>query len=375
MSSKAPEANASRQRQSRISIQGIRKLLFVVLTVSVIGFTVGVSVLVQRIFQNFGPAVEKDLDWKAARGAQELARACDLGLAVSDEAIVQQGFGDYRKVKDVVSIVALNDEGKSVAVHGNPPENAISLFQGPPATVRRTPGYLVAWAPATVEGGAVGKVSIAISTRRLVESGVLLQRISYGTGGAGLIILIAGILFVNYFTRSIVARDAQLAAYAAGLEQKVAERTAELDRRNQGMRLVLDNVAQGFITVSMDGVMASERSSIVDTWFGKPPDDTKFSEYIRRWDSATADMFELALDALVEDIMPREMLLFQMPKRLSKGRQTWSIACRPIPSDTDGKIERLVLVLSDITDELVREQMERDSTSSTSAALSIASQL
>jgi hypothetical protein len=61
------------QQRPRLSIHGIRKLLFVVLTVAILAFTLAVSLLVQRIFQNFGPAVEQDLDWKAVRGAQELA--------------------------------------------------------------------------------------------------------------------------------------------------------------------------------------------------------------------------------------------------------------------------------------------------------------
>ncbi|HEX7499890.1 MAG TPA: ATP-binding protein, partial [Polyangia bacterium] len=75
----------------------------------------------------------------------------------------------------------------------------------------------------------------------------------------------------------------------------------------------------------------------------------------------TADWFQVGHDALVEDVMPREMLLDQMPRRLSMNKQTWSIAYRPILSQTGDKIEKLLLVLSDITDELVRERMERDS--------------
>jgi hypothetical protein len=72
------------------------------------------------------------------------------------------------------------------------------------------------------------------------------------------------------FTRAVALRDAQLSDYAANLERKADERTRELDERNRGMRLVLDNVAQGFITIASDGVMAAERSAVVDRWFGTP---------------------------------------------------------------------------------------------------------
>src|SRR5205823_7385778 len=40
-----------------------------------------------------------------------------------------------------------------------------------------------------------------------------------------------------------------------GLERIVRARTAELDRRNRDMRLVLDNVGQGFATVDAAGVL------------------------------------------------------------------------------------------------------------------------
>jgi two-component system chemotaxis sensor kinase CheA len=350
------------ERRPRLSIQGIGRLVYLVLTLAVLVSTVAVWALVQQIFNNFGPAVQQDLDWKTVRGAQELARACDLGLAVGDPKIVQDGFGDYRDVKDVVAIVALSTEGKIVAIHGSPPEKLADMFGGPTATIRRTPEYLVAWAGATIEGSSVGRVAIAISTRRLVESATLLRRISYGSTGAGLAALIFGIIFVRFSTRAVIARDAQLAAYAAGLEQKVAERTVELDRRNQGMRLVLDNVVQGFITIGLDGVMASERSSIVEKWFGKAPDGMKLSDYIRVTDRGAADWLDIGLEALAEDMLPRELLISQLPKRMRNGHRTWSIAYRLIMSRDNGeKLERLLVVLSDITDELVREQMERDS--------------
>src|ERR1044071_9860355 len=69
-------------RASKVSLPGLRRWLIVALTGTVIGVTLAVSVLVQRIFDNFGPGVASDLDWKTQRGAQELARAVDLGLAV-----------------------------------------------------------------------------------------------------------------------------------------------------------------------------------------------------------------------------------------------------------------------------------------------------
>ena len=64
------------------------------------------------------------------------------------------------------------------------------------------------------------------------------------------------------------------------LEVKVTERTAELGHRNRDMRLVLDNVDQGFATLSADGTMAVERSRLVSEWFGDSAQRFPFWSYL-----------------------------------------------------------------------------------------------
>ncbi|HET6150890.1 MAG TPA: ATP-binding protein [Polyangia bacterium] len=329
------------------------------LTVSVLAFTGGVFGLVRQIFDNFGPGIRTDLYWTTNRGAQDLARAADVGLAVGDATIVRSAFGDYRSLGDVVAIAAIDSKGGTVAVHGSPPEPVPSLFSGPPVTVRATPGYLVAWAPAAIEGAVVGKVAIAVSTRRIVQSQRQLRRMSLGTGIAGGFALLLGILFVNFFTRSIVERDQQLAAYALGLEHKVAERTAELDRMNRGMRLVLDNVDQGFLIVGLDGTMSPERSAIVDRWFAAAAPNDKLPDYLRAVDARAAEWMTVGLESLVDGFLPPALMLEQLPKQMSCGERTLSIAYIPIAAGT-GDFDQLLVVITDITDELARARMEHD---------------
>jgi len=124
--------DGSPPRRTLISIRVLRRLILTVLTVSVLAFTAGVFGLVRQIFDNFGPAVRTDLHWTTNRGAQDLARAADVGLAVGDSGIVTTAFGDYRDLRDVVAIVAVDGKGVAVAVHGRPPEPIPSLFTGPP---------------------------------------------------------------------------------------------------------------------------------------------------------------------------------------------------------------------------------------------------
>ena len=274
-------AAATAARRARIGIRRLHWLILSVMAVSLVGFSGGVMLLVRQIFDDFGPAVRKDLEWQVVHGAQELARGADLGLAVHDARMVTEAFGDLRAFEDVVAVVAVDGNGVLVAQHGGAPEALEALFAGPAGTVRTTPGYLVAWAAATIEGSVVGRVALVISTRRLVEARVLLRRISFGTAGAAAIALLCGILFVNFFTGTIAARDAQLAGYASHLEVRIAERTAELDGRNREMRLVFDHVEQGLVAVSMDGVMRSERSTVFDRWFGVPAPNARFEDQIR----------------------------------------------------------------------------------------------
>ena len=83
------------------------------------------------------------------------------------------------------------------------------------------------------------------------------------------------------------------------LEQKVEERTSELTQRGRDMRLVLDNVAQGFLTIDAEGYLAQERSAIVDRWFGPYEGEITFADYARSIDREFGERFELAFEAYI----------------------------------------------------------------------------
>src|ERR1700722_7987193 len=74
--------------------------------------------LVSRIFSRLTPSIRQDLEWKTVRGANELARQVDLGLALQDEAMILKALGDYRSATDVLAIVVIDPAGKTLAKHG-----------------------------------------------------------------------------------------------------------------------------------------------------------------------------------------------------------------------------------------------------------------
>lgn len=132
------------------------------------------------------------------------------------------------------------------------------------------------------------------------------------------------------------------------LEQKVEARTAELSTRNRDMRLVLDNVTQGLVTLSKDGIVSSERSAVLESWFGKPSDGQTFWEYIGAASSDFAGWFKLTHDDLLEDIMPAELVVEQMPRRLTSWGRIYKFAYSLIMNE-DGTRAGLLVVIDDIT--------------------------
>lgn len=142
------------------------------------------------------------------------------------------------------------------------------------------------------------------------------------------------------------------------LEVRVRDRTEALGRRNRDMRLVLDNVTQALLTLDGEGKLAAERSACADDWFGPYEGSPSFDAYIGRIDSEFAKNFALAYDALCEQVMPLELCLDQMPRRLCAGRRIFNCTYRPLPPDNRG----LLIVIDDVTQETRLAQEEAEQT-------------
>jgi two-component system chemotaxis sensor kinase CheA len=142
------------------------------------------------------------------------------------------------------------------------------------------------------------------------------------------------------------------------LEIRVQERTRELEERNRDMRLVMDTVNQGLLTISLDGRLAHERSAIVDQWFGAYEPGAVFAEYIAKSDPFYAISFKLGYEALIEDILPRELCIEQMPARLRRGQREYR--CSYFAILKDEKMDGLLIVINDVTSELLHARLEAE---------------
>jgi two-component system chemotaxis sensor kinase CheA len=143
-----------------------------------------------------------------------------------------------------------------------------------------------------------------------------------------------------------------------GLEKIVAVRTNELDRRTHDMAMVLENVGQGFVTVSADGTMSAERSTILRSWLGEAPASLRFASYIAAVDPTFAASLEHGWANVFAGFMPVGLVLDQLPKRIDAGNHQLAVDYRPIG---DGYVPSAILVVvSDTTAERERERAEAE---------------
>lgn len=140
-----------------------------------------------------------------------------------------------------------------------------------------------------------------------------------------------------------------------GLEKIVEARTAALDVRNREMRMLLDNVEQGFMTISTSGEIAPERSAAVDRWFGAPTEGATWFDFIGRLSPDFAENASFAWLEVTAGIMPLELTLEQMPHRLVCGEKTFDVAYKPVGVEPH---DRYLVIVSDITSRVKQERAD-----------------
>jgi HPt (histidine-containing phosphotransfer) domain-containing protein/two-component sensor histidine kinase len=143
-----------------------------------------------------------------------------------------------------------------------------------------------------------------------------------------------------------------------GLEKIVAARTAQLDARNRDMRLVLDTTNQGLLTIDRTLHMSTEKSAVIDTWFGASEAGQTFVAYLERHDVAFAQKLGMAWDQLIEDMLPLSLTIDQLPKRLSAEERHFSLQYSPIMQGET--LEKVLVTITDISAEIIRERLESE---------------
>lgn len=168
----------------------------------------------------------------------------------------------------------------------------------------------------------------------------------------------------NEMLAGIQNRDEELEQHRGNLERLVAERTAELEQRNQAMRLVLDNVEQGLATIEPSGKLSSERSRAFDAWFGKEDgkddgtragDDT-MAERLAQGDATLRSWLAHGWTQVTDGWFPAEVALDQMPRKIHVRGRHYQLGYKAMLEGE--KLEGVLLVVSDVTAEM--ERLKRD---------------
>jgi HPt (histidine-containing phosphotransfer) domain-containing protein/two-component sensor histidine kinase len=143
-----------------------------------------------------------------------------------------------------------------------------------------------------------------------------------------------------------------------GLERNVGDRTQQLAQRSDELRLMLDTIEQGVLTFDRAGRVAPERSAVLATWLGPCAPGASVWAYIARGDARLAARFEFGWQAVLDDVLPVELALDQMPQRMVVDGRVLELAYRPIGAS--GAVERALLLVSDITSRVERERYEEE---------------
>lgn len=157
----------------------------------------------------------------------------------------------------------------------------------------------------------------------------------------------------------------QLAQALRTMADAIQVREERINARNLDMRLVLDNVGQGFITLDSSGAMSAERSRIVDDWFGPVEGTPKLWDYLRPFDPSFADSFELGWSAVVDQFLPIQLCLDQLPSTVKKDGRTLELAYHPTSQaishrgEQGDQLDKTVVVITDVTVRLARERSEQ----------------
>jgi HPt (histidine-containing phosphotransfer) domain-containing protein len=147
-----------------------------------------------------------------------------------------------------------------------------------------------------------------------------------------------------------------LAVINERLEERVAERTRELDARNREMRAVLDNVDQALFTVDLAGRLSRERSTILERWFPNAKPGAQLWSVVQVADPLAAEWLTMGWDQLRDAVMPPEVIIDQLPRSLVHRGRHYQIGYRPIGDGAN--LEKVLLVVSDVTQSV--EQAHRD---------------
>jgi signal transduction histidine kinase/DNA-binding response OmpR family regulator/HPt (histidine-containing phosphotransfer) domain-containing protein len=181
------------------------KLGFVVFSLGLlVALSTMMFVLVSQIFASLTPSLQRDLEWKASRGALALAREVELGVASGDVDVLKSQVAHYAQDSDVRAIVVYDAAGAVLYRHGGTALTSHQLVVGKPGALRRHGDVLVAHGEVRIESFLLGRVALVVSLDRLMAGDQLRERVLIAGGVGCLIALVLSFGFVSLYVSPLL---------------------------------------------------------------------------------------------------------------------------------------------------------------------------
>ncbi|HTV19827.1 MAG TPA: ATP-binding protein, partial [Polyangiaceae bacterium] len=320
----------------------------------------------------------------AARAVTRLfADSCAAPIVFDDNGAIEAALGRLGRSGDipfagvwsgddagaVLAKLAVLGSGRDVTPEGVPSE----------LEIRRESDRLVLVAPIRdVEAKRIGVAaitfSLALENRQIaqVQHNTLIASAAIAFGLTVLLLGIARVAIVRPLGKLVRAANAlergrasevdvhsddeigHLAAAFRSMARAIRTREERIERRNEDMRLVLDNVEQGLLTLDAEGRLTRESSRVAREWFGEPTPGLCFWEYIGAVDARAGERFEVGWMQVVDGLIPLDVCLEQLPRRIWSDARAFELLYRPILEQ--GRFDKLLVVITDISARLERER-------------------
>lgn len=269
-----------------------------------------------------------DLEQRAQSLAHMLVEVDGPSLALDDPSAVDDGLGHVTADPDVTFALALDAAGRPVAYRGAPGDRARWVTEVAGRDGVSTAGDTeLAVYPVETNGHRIGTIAIGLGLARMEDEVSSVTIRAAAISAAGILVAVLAVLVLG----------------------------RRLSARNREMARLLANVDQGFFAIDAAGVMAEERSALATRLLGPPVRGERLADALRRLDGEVGLWFELGWDAVREGVMPVELCLEQLPKRVAHGGRTYRIDYKPVTAGGD-----TLVVFSDITDELAHARLSEE---------------
>lgn len=143
-----------------------------------------------------------------------------------------------------------------------------------------------------------------------------------------------------------------------GLEELVAQRSAQLLKRERSMRLVLDTVAEALVMCNLDGQIAGECSKVAVEWFGAPDDGKPIWRYLAPSERKLQDQFRMGFEQVAQDILPFEASVSCLPSRIQRDGRIFALEFSQVFEE--GQFHNVLVTAKDVTEQVASEARERE---------------